>query len=188
MNRRHPRHSQHGFSLIEVIISMVILSSGIILLVSSWSNSYKRINKTQVQFEMAALLERKMQELRKEYEGKPLDTIDEEKSDDFGEEYPQYSWKMKSQELEFPDLTSLLVSQEGGATQEMLALIKTMTEHFNKSVRELKLTIIYKPKSGAKPIEYAVTTYFVDYDKEIALPGLPSGAGAAATPATGGSK
>lgn len=167
-----------GFSLIEVIIAMVILSSGIILLVSSWANSYKRINKTQTQFELAALLERKMVEIRKEYDGKPIDTIDEEKADDFGDEYPQYSWKMKSQELEFPDLTALLVSKDGGATQELLALVKTMTEHFNKSVREVKVTVMYKPKDNPKKqIDYSVSTYFVDFDKEIALPGL---AGAAA--------
>ncbi|MFN7904559.1 MAG: type II secretion system protein [Pseudobdellovibrionaceae bacterium] len=163
--------NKSGFSLLEVIISMVILSSGVILLVSSWANSYKRLNKTQVQFEMAALLERKMVELRKEYEGKPLESIDEEKAEDFGEDYPQYSWKMKSQELEFPDLTALLVSEDGGATQEMLTLVKTMTEHFNKSVKEVKVTVIHKNKGNAKPIEFSVTTYFVDYDKEIAMPG-----------------
>ncbi len=176
--------NKKGFSLIEVIIAMMILSSGIILLVSSWSNSYKRINRTQVQFEMAALLERKMVELRKEFDGKPLETIDDEKAEDFGAEYPQYSWKMKSQELEFPDLTALLVSQDGGATSEMLQLVKTLTEHFNKSVKEVKVTVVYK--GGTKPIEYSVTTYFVDYDKEIAMPGgLGSGAG---TPGAGGSQ
>ena len=167
------RRNDGGFSLIEVIIAMMILSSGIILLVSSWANSYKKINRTQVQFEMAALLERKMVELRKEYDGKPLETIDDEKAEDFGADYPQYAWKMKSQELEFPDLTALLVSQDGGATQEMLTLIRTLTEHFNKSVKEVKVTVIYK--GGSKPIEYSVTTYFVDYDKEIALPGAAGG-------------
>lgn len=177
--------NQNGFSLIEVIIAMMILSSGVILLVSSWANSYKKINRTQVQFEMAALLERKMVELHKEYDGKPLETIDDEKAEDFGADYPQYTWKMKSQELEFPDLTPLLVSQDGGATQEMLTLVKTLTEHFNKSVKEVKVTIIYK--GGKKPIEYSVTTYFVDYDKEVAMPG-GIGAGAAGTPAAGGSQ
>ena len=61
----------------------MILSTGILLLTSSWSGSYLRIRKTQLNQDVAALLERKMAEVDVEYRGKSLDTIPEEKEDDF---------------------------------------------------------------------------------------------------------
>ena len=83
---------KNGFTLIETVIAMVILSSGLLLLANSWSGSFMRVRKTQLSTEVSALLERKMTEVEMEYTGKPLESIPEEKEDDFGSEYAQYSW------------------------------------------------------------------------------------------------
>jgi general secretion pathway protein I len=167
--------SRKGFSLIEVLIAMMILSSGVILLVNSWGSSYRKLKKTQIQFEMAALIERKMIELEIEYRDKPLDSIHDEREDDFGTDYPQYSWKMKSQELEIPDLTPLFTSAEGGASSELIEIVKRLTDQLSKSIREVKLTLVYKTQP--KNVEYSVTRYFVDYNRSLGLPGGVSGAG-----------
>ncbi len=164
--------NRRGFSLLEVLIAMFILSSGVILLVNSWGSSYRKLKKTQTQFEMAALIERKMVEIEMEYKGKPLDSIDESKEDDFGDEYPQYSWKMESRELEIPDMSSLFTSADGGASGELLEIIKRLTDQLSKSVKEVKVTVIHKTQP--RNIEYSVTTYFVDYDRSL---GLPAGVG-----------
>lgn len=163
------RKSQKGFSLLEVLIAMMILASGVILLVNSWGSSYRKLKKTQTQFEMAALIERKMVELEIEYQDKPLDSIDEEREDDFGDEYPQYAWRMKSKELEIPDLTPLFTSADGGASPELIEVVKRLTEQLSKSIREVQLTVIYKAQP--KNIEYSVTRYFVDYNRSLSLPG-----------------
>jgi general secretion pathway protein I len=154
---------------------MMILSSGVILLVNSWGSSYRKLKKTQIQFEMAALIERKMIELEIEYRDKPLDSIHDEREDDFGTDYPQYSWKMKSQELEIPDLTPLFTSAEGGASSELIEIVKRLTDQLSKSIREVKLTLVYKTQP--KNVEYSVTRYFVDYNRSLGLPGGVSGAG-----------
>lgn len=132
-----------------------------------------RIKKTQVSTEVAALLERKMVEVEMEYQGKPLDSIPEEKSDDFGSEYPQYSWKMSSKEFEVPDLTASLTAQSGGADELTLTIMKTLSEHLAKAVKEVKVTVIFK--AGKKPLEYSATQYFIDFDKQLPMPGLPGG-------------
>lgn len=165
-------NQKSGFTLIETLLAMVILSSALLLLTSSWSGATLRVKKTQQRFEVAALLERKMSEIELEYRGKSLDEIPEEKSEDFGSEYPQYSWKMASKKLEIPDISSTLSSKDGGADEFLMSLIKQLTEGLSKAIKEVTVTVIFN--NGKKPQEYSVTTYFVDYDREFAL-GIPGG-------------
>lgn len=134
-----------------------------------------RIRKTQLSTEVAALLERKMTEVELEYSGKSLDSIPEEKEDDFGSEYPQYAWKMESKEFQVPDISATLTAQAGGSNELALMLMKTLTEHLSKSVKEVKVTIIYK--GAKKPLQFSATQYFVDYDRDIQLPAVPGGTG-----------
>ncbi len=155
-----------GFTLIETLLAMVILSSALLLLVNSWSGGYLRVRKTQQQFEVASLLERKMTEIELEYRGKPLDQIPDEKGEDFGKEYPQYSWKMTSHKLEIPDLSATLAAK-GEADQFTTMLVKQLTEGLSKAIKEVTVTVILKAKP--KSVEYSVTTYFVDYDQELPM-------------------
>ncbi len=134
-----------------------------------------RVRKTQLTTEVTALLERKMVEIEMEYAGKPLDSIEEEKEDDFGSEYPKYSWKMVSKDFEVPDFSATLTAKEGGANELTLMIMKTLSEHLKKSIKEVKVSVIYK--GGKKPLEFSATQYFVDYDKELPLPAMPGGGG-----------
>lgn len=129
-----------------------------------------RVKKTQLATEVSALLERKMVEIEMEYQGKSLDSIPEEKEDDFGSEYPQYSWKMTSKELEVPDFSATLTAQSGGADELSITLMKTLTEHLSKSIKEVKVSVLVK--TGKKPLEFSATQYFVDYDKPLPMPGV----------------
>jgi general secretion pathway protein I len=158
-----------GFTLIETVLALVILSSGLLLLANSWGGSIMFVRKAQFSTEVTALLERKMAEIEIEYSGKALDSIPEEKEDDFGSEFPQYSWKMESREFEFPDFSATLTSQEGGADQTSLTMMKTLTTHISKSIKEVRVTIFFK--GGKKPMSFSATQYFVDYDREIQLGG-----------------
>jgi general secretion pathway protein I len=159
-----------GFTLIEILIAMLILAGGILLLSNSWSGSFMRIKKTQINTEMAALLERKMVELDILYRNKPLESIPESGGDDFGSEYSQYSWTFTSKEFEFPDLSASLTSRDGGANNQLIMVLKLLTDHLKKTVKEMKVTVIYNAGNGRK-VEASVTTLFVDYNKEPPLPG-----------------
>lgn len=158
-----------GMSLLEVLIALMILSAGLILISTSWSGTFARLKKTQQTLEVSSLLQRKMVEIEMEYRGKSLDSIPEDKADDFGSEFPNYSWKMESRKFEMPDLSPLLVGREGGANQMMLQIMKQFTEQLSKSIKEVRLTVMYKTKKD-RVVNYTLTTYFIDYDKEIPMP------------------
>ncbi len=169
--------NRKAFTLIETMIAMVILSSGIMLLTSSWGSSFMRVKKTQTTTEVAALLERKMAEIEMEYTGKPLDSI-QDKEDDFGAEYPQYSWKMEAKDFEVPDISATLTANKkgGNGVDEMeLTMMKTLTDHLSKTIKEVKVTIIFK--AGKKPQQFSATQYFIDFDKEIPMPSMPGAGG-----------
>lgn len=152
---------------------MVILSTALLLLTTSWNGAFLRVRKTQQQFEVATMLERKMSEIDLEYRGKSIDEIPDERNDDFGSEFPEYSWEMKSKKLEIPDISSTLTAQDGGADEMLMSIIKQLTEGMSKAIKEVTVTVIHTPPSG-KAQKFSVTTYFVDYDKDLAL-AVPTG-------------
>lgn len=166
---------KNGFTLIETVMAMVILSTGILLLANSWSGSFMRVRKTQLSTEVAALLERKMIEVETKYNGKPLESIPEEEADDFGSDYPQYSWKMTSKPLEVPNITATMTAQAGGADEMSLTIMRTLVEHLGNSIKEVKVSVIYT--GGKKPLEFSATQYFVNYDKQLPMPAMPGGIG-----------
>ena len=171
--KTHPRFSlkkRQGFTLIEVVLAIVVMSSGIFILTNSWSGTYNRLRKTQIQVQLAALLERKITEIEREYKNKSLDSIDEEKEDKFGGDVPDtYSWKMQSKKLEIPDISAALTAQDGGANESLILLMKTFTEHLSKSIKEVKISVI-NTELG-KPLVADVTIYMIDYDKPLPIPG-----------------
>jgi len=167
--------NKRGFTLLETLLAVVILSAGILLLTQSWSGSFLRLRKTQLNQEVAALLERKMAEIELEYRGKPLDSIKEEDGDDFGSEYPDYRWKMTSREFQSPNLGSIMAGKDGGANQMLLTMIQQLTEHLSKTIKEVKVSVIYT--KAKKPLEYSIVTYFVDYNKPLSIGGSSGGAG-----------
>ena len=165
-------HKNSGFTLLEVLIAMMILAAGVLLLAQSRSSSYNRLKKTQKNVEIAALLERKLAETDMKYRGKSIEGIPESEEDEF-EGFPEYSWKLESKEFEMPDLSGILVGRDGGADQTMLTLMKQFSEHLSKSIKEVKVTVVYKSKN--KEFEYSATLLFVDHDKQLPLPAIPGG-------------
>ncbi len=175
---------QRGFTLIEVLIALFILSGGIIVLASAWSGNFMRIRKSVTYHDVATLLERKMLETEAKYKSKQMSEIPEDDSGDFGSEYKQYRWTMQAKDLKFPDLAPLLTSQEGGADETLISMIKQMTEYLNQTIKEVKISIFVKGTKG-KETEFSAVQYIINYEKDFA--GLPAGAGApAAAPAPGG--
>ncbi len=162
--------SPRGFTLLEVLMAMVLLSTALVMLAESWSAAFNRVKKTQISFELASLLERKMDDYMRKYKGKPLEEIQDSEADNFGEKYPDYSWKMTSRKFEFPDIASTLSARDGGVDVMTQQAVKQMLDQISRSVKEVKVTVIRKhPK---KDIEVSATAYFVDYDKPLNIPGL----------------
>lgn len=162
-----------AFTLIEVVLAMMIMASGMFILTNSWAGTYTRLQKTKVQVELAALLERKIVELEREFKSQSLDAIKEEDSGDFGSELENYSWEMKSQKVDFPDLSGIIGGVGENQNLDLVSIMKIFSEHLSKSVKEVKVTITYKDKK--KPISVDVVFYVIDYDRPLPLPGGTGG-------------
>lgn len=163
-----------GFTLLEVLVAMAILAGAMFLVGNSWSGNFMRIRKTSLYNDAATLLERKMAEVEAKYKDKPISEVPEDDGGEF-EGYPDYRWEMRTKELEFPDLTPMLVGQDDGAPEMLITMIKQMTEYISKTVKEVKVSIFVK--RGGKEIEYAATQYFVDYTQNFAGGGAAPDAG-----------
>lgn len=161
-------NNQKGFTLIEVVLALVVMASGLFILTNSWSGTYNRLRKTQTQVQIASLLERKVTEIEREYKNKSLDSIPDEKEDDFGTEIPEFSWKMKSKKFQMPDLSVILAAQPGAIDPTTISLAKTYTEFINKSVKEVNISVTYK--GTKKPLVASVTIYMIDYNQSLPLP------------------
>lgn len=185
MMRATPQGSrQSGFTLIETLVAMVILTFTILAVSNTWSGNVFRIQKARINATTAALLQRKMTEYEILYKDKPLE-VPEEEGGDFGSEYPGYRWEMKSKEFEMPDLSGAMVAREGGADEMMLTIVKTVADFVKQSAKEVTVTVVYKGRAKTE-LKNSVTTYFIDYSKELNVPGLSGLAGAGGGGAGGG--
>ncbi len=173
-----------GFSLLEVLISIVIIMGGLLLINMMTSGNTMRIRKTALNNNVATLLERKMTELEAKYRDLPLEQIPQEESGDFGSDYKQYRWTMKSQEFEMPDMSGVLIGRKEGVDDMLLTVIKQTQEYISQSVKEVQLSVFVK--TPIREIEYTISTYFVNYDSNLGLGG-GMGAGSAAGGNLGGS-
>lgn len=161
--------SKKAFTLIEVVLAMMIMASGMFILTNSWAGTYARLRKTNIQVQLAALLERKIVELEREFKTQSLEAMKEEDNGDFGSELEGYTWEMKSQKVEFPDLSGIIGGVGENQNLDLVSIMKLFSEHLSKSVKEVKVTVTYKDKK--KPIVVDVVFYVVDYDRPLPMPG-----------------
>ncbi len=172
---RSEKKNKQGFTLLEVVLALVVMASGLFILTNSWASTYSRLRKTQVQVQIASLLERKVTEIEREYKNKSLESIPEEKEDNFGSELPQYTWRLRSKKFEMPNLSAMLTAQPGGADPILMTLMTTYTEFLSKCIKEVNVSVTFT--EGKKPLVADVTIYMVDYNKSLPLPALGGGVG-----------
>jgi general secretion pathway protein I len=166
---RHSINSTKGFSLIEVLLATIILGTALVALSSSWSGtvfSFKKSEKVQI---ITSLLKSKTTELELKYGQLSFSAIPESEEGDFGEEFPELSWKSEVRDMEFPDLTPLMAGKDG-IDETTRSIVKQMTDHFSKNIKEIRITILWKGKKA--PVQYSSTTYIVNYTT-----GLPPAGG-----------
>lgn len=166
-----------GFTLIEVLVALMIIAAAIIASASLWSGNLSVMRKSSLNYDVATILERKMVEIEAKYKDKPLTEIPEEESGDFGTDFPQYRWTLKSRELEFPDLTNMIIGNDEAAAgnEQLISMVKQMTEYLNKVIKEVKVSVFIR--RGKREMEFSATQYFVDYNKDFmgGLGGLGGG-------------
>lgn len=157
-----------GFSLIEVLIAMAIMSSATLLIYMAWTGNQIRARKITINNTAAFLLDQIVSELEIKYAEKFTQLPDTEGGS--FDNHPKFTWTMKSKEFEMPDLRSILISGDQGDEMTLL-IIDKLTEYLNESVKEMQVTVLYKHGKSKKPLKFTATTVLVDYNKSIPLGG-----------------
>ena len=172
MNKFRPR--EQGFTLFEVMIAMAIMASAAVLLATAWGGNQLRVKKMTINNRAAFLLERAVSDIENQY-GRRFDQIPDSDGGPF-EDYPGFSWEMKSQEYQFPDLRAIMVANDQGNEMGLL-IVEKIKEYIDESVKEIKVTIKYT--KGKRSVKYSASTLIVNFDRPLALPGFGGGGGGA---------
>ncbi len=167
----NPANKKKGFTLIEILVSLVVLTGASIVISRIWTGNRERVTKIDDYHKIVQLMENKISELEFEWRKKNFNSIPREEKGDFKEE-KHFSWSVRTQPLKLPEpkqMLSLFGQSQSQGQGASLQVAKVTTDFLSQAVLEAKLTIHYK--KGNLKSAYSITTYIVDHTKSISIPG-----------------
>jgi prepilin-type N-terminal cleavage/methylation domain-containing protein len=160
--------NQSGFTLLEVLIAFIILAGSMLVLLQSRSSSVNAIVKGKTYTNVTFLLQSKMTEFEIKNRNKTVEEIEESQAGSF-DGFPDYSWEIKLRPMVIPNVFPKNENADAQQAQMVEMIVRTITEYFEKAVREVLVTV--KDKRQKK--SYSVTTIFIDYTKPLPVGGGP---------------
>ena len=166
---RLKKEEKMGFSLVEVLVALLLVSGAAIVTSQLWSKNFLQIRSSRIYDTVTFLLDQKISELKIEY--KSVEEIPETEEGDFGIEYPDYRWEMESQPFDMPDISSLIIEQAGaeGISENVLFVVNNIKELIKNSVKEVKVTVFAKDKKRERG--FSVVTYFTAQNPSVSVLG-----------------
>ena len=164
------RKKTAGFSLLEVLIALVLVSGVAMVTTNMWSKNFLFIRSSRIYDTASSLLDQKISELKIEY--KDVANLPESQEGVFGTEFSNYRWEMESQPFDMPDISSLIIEQADaeGIDENALLIVNNIKELIKSSVKEVKVTVFVKDKNRERA--YSIVTYFTSENPSLqALPG-----------------
>ena len=151
-----------GFSLIEVLASILVLAGLISIVVQLSYGNTRRMKKARQLDKIAGLLELKMRELEEEFKGEKIVQLPDQDEGDFESE-KNYSWSYKTQPLTLPHPEILLSLIQIPENEFNTKMAQALTDILSENVVELKLTVYYNGKKGGI-LSYSLVSYFINYE------------------------
>ena len=161
-----------GFTLIEVLIAMTILTISVIVGLDAQNNIVSTSRRIEKMTQASLLAQQKLAETKLLMQ---QDKLPDEDKGDFGESYPDYRWERKvvPTDLQWsimPTLIQLAESTEGEEKTALFTpLLKSVKERLDEAITEVAITIYWKEGKGER--KYTITTHKVNYNVSI----LPTG-------------
>lgn len=177
MTARARRRAAAGFTLLEVLIAMAIMTVMFASILSVQSGSINAANRARTMNTVAMLARRKVTETELAVQNKQFDEVKEEEEGAFDAPFADYRWKSEVKKLEFPQLRLGVAAPGqddpaggGGSTgqtdvQEIIA--KALAKYLTESVRELRVTILWKVEKVDRT--FTVTSYWVDLTRALSF-------------------
>jgi len=160
---------ENGFTLVEVMFALAIMMVSFSAIILTQSGSRDALERTRRMTTVSMLAKNAMVDAEIYFQDKTFSEVDDEKSGSFDSPYDQYTWERTIKEVEFPDLNSLLNSEdeESGVTRTQEMMLKLITQYISDSLREVTVTITWPKGKGTK--NYSLTTYWVDLSREFSI-------------------
>ena len=156
-----------AFTLLETVVALMLLSVSFLVLNAVQSGGLLSFKRSANMIEIAQLLQKKTIEYELLYKNKSFEELKEIETGDFGEDFPEYSWKVQVQEFPDVDIKSIIESSPEADKSEMnLLLYSKIGEILKNNIIEMKVSLLWK-YSDKKTIEHSVTVLLVDYKKPI---------------------
>jgi type II secretion system protein I len=160
--------SQRGFTLLEVLIAMAIMSVSIGAILMLEGNNRDAMTRAEQMNIVAMLAKNKMVETELELEGASFEELSGESSGSFQAPYEEYRWTRKIEEVEFPNLMEMAGQGEDGRVSQAEAMMgQLITKFLSNALREIAITVTYPRGSGEQ--DFVVSTYWVDLNHELSL-------------------
>jgi len=148
--------NSRGFTLLEVMVSIGILAVSLTTLLMFSGNTLIKSGRAEKLLIATMLARQKMTEIDIDLEkAKKKNEFPDERSEDgqFEEPFEDYRWKMEIRRIELP----APVTGDEGSIQALIA--KQLTKEITKTVRELKLTVLWEEMGEEQTID--VVTHIV---------------------------
>lgn len=177
MRRRISRAG--GFSLVEVLAAMMILSISLIVLTESQGRSMDLVFRSQRLDTATALASFKMEEIVQEAKTKGIDSIKDEGKGDFDQEkHPGFSWRYIVKPVPAPNFAALMGAasgdeEQGASNAGLLAgPLQTIGKMWGQSLRELHVEVVWQ--DGKREQSYELVTHVIAADVMSQISGLVS--------------
>lgn len=164
--------ARDGFTLLEVMIAVAIMTISLGAILQVQSNSLKNLDRSKIMGTAAMLARNQMIQAEMVFQGKSFEEIPGSEEGKFDAPFEEYRWAREIKEIEFPEMnfSGGGESSEGEESQgnEMAERIgKIFSNYMTKGIREVVVTIYHG--SGDQEREYQVSTYWVNLNNEFNL-------------------
>lgn len=164
-----PSHT-HGFTLLEVLAAVIILSTTIIALSQNQTQSMQLIQTAQYYDKALFLAQSKMAEIDRSIQEKGLSALKDEEKGEFDQEtYPGYTFFIKKEKIPVPDFAKLMSMTSGDEVPEddqessgFEGPLKMITELWGKAIRQVTVEVTWKVRSSQQ--SYDLVTHYVEKD------------------------
>lgn len=115
-------NSKYGFTLIEIMFAVVILSFGLVLVLRSFATTLEGLKRSENVKEASYLLEEKMEEI-KEKAKEEAGIVKGNSSGEFGQDYKGYNWNLSVSPSDVDEILNevkLVISWLEGKNQRSL--------------------------------------------------------------------
>lgn len=157
--------NKKAFTLVEVLLATLVIAGLVAVVATSLGGAGRAYNKSKITVTATQLLQRRIAEFEAKYKDKTVDELKEDESGDFGDDYPGFTWSVKTQPFILPPITSQNEDKAQAAIEDLI--FKAISQYLEKAVREVLVKVTYK--KGKLNFEYTLNSHFIDYTKDMAL-------------------